>query len=192
MPLLRPLHKVPGSQQETEIPNVESRVAAGLDKISVVGCPEAMSEMDIIEEKFAGYSRIPGIERPSHNDVPGNWENRKNDYNTPIRYKIKCVVYGIAEFWFKNGATYECLVNVADGSRKSMVRIPLEIVEKHYSPKQGAVMSHQALNTKLRSFQGTMLVEMNKNSPVPVALEINDEKISFDFRWFLGPQRTTA
>ncbi|KAI3849544.1 hypothetical protein MKX03_010900, partial [Papaver bracteatum] len=49
-----------GGQQETEISggesNVESRVAAGLDKIGVVGCTEAMSEMDIREEKFAGCS----------------------------------------------------------------------------------------------------------------------------------------
>ncbi|XP_026407746.1 uncharacterized protein LOC113302986 [Papaver somniferum] len=173
-PLLGPLHTVPGSQQETEIPNgasnVEPRVAAELDKISVVGCTGAMSEMDIREEKFAGCSNaVPDSGVNSHGSTKDKemipleyldsmfsvWENR-ND-NTPIQYKIKCVVYDIAEMWFKKWETYECLVNVTDGSRESMVLIPLE---------------------------GTMLLEMNENSSVPVNLELNDEKTSFDFRWF--------
>lgn len=143
-PLLGPLHTVPGSQQETEIPNgasnVEPRVAAELDKISVVGCTGAMSEMDIREEKFAGCSNaVPDSGVNSHGSTKDKemipleyldsmfsvWENR-ND-NTPIQYKIKCVVYDIAEMWFKKWETYECLVNVTDGSRESMVLIPLEV-----------------------------------------------------------------
>ncbi|RZC88817.1 hypothetical protein C5167_031190 [Papaver somniferum] len=197
------------------IPLSELSLSSSSSTGSMVGSTVAMSEMDIAEEKFAGCSRIPDIERNlSHNAFPdsadnshgsiedieiplkyldslsSDWDNRNNDDDAPIRCKIKCIVYGITDFGFKNSTTYGYFVNVADGSRESMVCIPRKIAEKHYSPKQGCVMSDLDLKTKLCSFQVTMLVEMTKDSNLPVALEINDEQISFDFRWFLGPQRS--
>ncbi|KAI3977377.1 hypothetical protein MKX01_000290, partial [Papaver californicum] len=64
-------------------------------------------------------------------------------------------------FRFKNRTTYDCLVNVSDGSLESMVCIPHKIVEKHYFLKQVGIMSdldiygriHEPLKTELRCFQ---------------------------------------
>ncbi|KAI3907669.1 hypothetical protein MKW98_016313 [Papaver atlanticum] len=171
-------------QANCKMPAVVEEEANHGVKISMVGSTVAMSAMDIIEEKFAGCSRIPGIERnPPYNAFPDS-----ADYSHGSIEDKEISLKYLDNFGFKNSTTYGCFVNVADGSRKSMVCIPHKIAKKHYSPKPGCVMSD--LKTKLRSFQGTMPVEMTKDSNLPVALEINDEKISFDFRWCLGPQRS--
>lgn len=92
-------------------------------------------------------------------------------------------------FQYKKRTSYELRVYVDDGSLISEVLVDHDVVQRGigFSPQEvsGALASSDAWQVKdmketlkqfqifLVNFEGTMVVEMNKTSPVPVALEMN-------------------
>ncbi|GLT35607.1 hypothetical protein SLA2020_100450 [Shorea laevis] len=75
-----------------------------------------------------------------------------------IQGKIKCFLTGVKGFQYKRRKKYELLCYVDDGSLISEILIDHNVVERGigHSPEEG-----------------TMLVEMNKSSTLPIALEMN-------------------
>ncbi|RZC60583.1 hypothetical protein C5167_022350 [Papaver somniferum] len=118
-----------------------------------------------------------------------------------IRGKIKCVMTGVRGFQFKNRTKYELLVYVDDGSLISEVCIDHNVVQTRigHSPEEvNAALSSpdknivgkmretmMAFQTILSNFEGTLLVEMNKSSTVPVVLEMNEGSSTSDAWWLL-------
>ncbi|MCL7021819.1 hypothetical protein MKW94_009114 [Papaver nudicaule] len=128
-----------------------------------------------------------------------DWAEKMDDAPR-ILTKIKCVLTAICGFVFDYGTKYGFLVSVTDGSLTSEVCIDHKIVRSQtgYSPEEiSAALSSPdrlyvgkakeeallAFETMLFRFRGTMLLEMKKNSTVPVALEMNESAI--DDSWFL-------
>ncbi|OVA17457.1 protein of unknown function DUF1767 [Macleaya cordata] len=117
-----------------------------------------------------------------------NWAMKKDDTQF-IQGKIKCFLTGVKGFQFKERTTYELQVYVDDGSLISEVCIDHNVVQKGigYSPEQvTAALSSSNKNVVgqmketmkqfqifLANFEGTMLVELNKSSSLPVAIEMN-------------------
>ncbi|KAL0342304.1 UNVERIFIED_CONTAM: RecQ-mediatedinstability protein 1 [Sesamum calycinum] len=111
------------------------------------------------------------------------------DEASTVRGKIKCFLTGVKGFQYKQRATYELRVYVDDGSLISEILIDHSVVQNGigYSPQEvtSALTSSDTKRVRemketlkqfqifLVNFEGTMLVEMNKSSPVPVAVEMN-------------------
>ncbi|RAL47479.1 unnamed protein product [Cuscuta campestris] len=111
------------------------------------------------------------------------------DKTSCVKGKIKCFLTGVKGFQFKNRSTYELRVFVDDGSLISEILIDHSVVHKEvgYTPAEvtNALASsdqNQALNMKktmnlfqrfLVNFEGTMVVEIREDSPVPIATEMN-------------------
>ncbi|KAL3839117.1 hypothetical protein ACJIZ3_023708 [Penstemon smallii] len=111
------------------------------------------------------------------------------DQSYIVRGKIKCFLTGVKGFQYKQRATYELRVYVDDGSLISEILIDHTVVQSGigYSPHE--VTSALAASDPKRvsemketlkqfqifliNFEGTILIEMNKSSPVPVASEMN-------------------
>ncbi|GAV82257.1 DUF1767 domain-containing protein, partial [Cephalotus follicularis] len=103
--------------------------------------------------------------------------------------KIKCFLTGVKGFRYKQRATYELRVYVDDGSLISEILIDHHVVHKGigHSPEEvtAALASSDIkvvsnMKEALRQFQiflvnfeGTVLVEMNQTSHLPVALEMS-------------------
>ncbi|KAL6584352.1 recQ-mediated genome instability protein 1 [Orobanche minor] len=106
-----------------------------------------------------------------------------------VRGKIKCFLTAVKGFQYKQRPLYELRVFVDDGSLISEILIDHSVVQNGigYSPQEvttalDSSKSEQvsAMKETLKQFQrflvnfeGTMLVEMNKASPRPVAVEMN-------------------
>ncbi|KAJ9163920.1 hypothetical protein P3X46_023542 [Hevea brasiliensis] len=106
-----------------------------------------------------------------------------------VQGKVKCFLTGVKRFQYKRRTTYELRVYVDDGSLISEILIDHDVVQKGigHSPEEvtGALSSSDAkrvgdMKETLRQFQiflvnfeGTMRVEMNRTSPLPVALEMS-------------------
>nr|KYP45136.1 RecQ-mediated genome instability protein 1 [Cajanus cajan] len=106
-----------------------------------------------------------------------------------VRGKIKCFLTGVKGFQYKKRATYELQAYVDDGSLISEILIDHDVVQKGigYSPMEvtAALSSHdtkivQQMKDTMRKFQaflanfeGIILVELNKKSSLPLALEMS-------------------
>ncbi|KAJ4850118.1 hypothetical protein Tsubulata_000587 [Turnera subulata] len=106
-----------------------------------------------------------------------------------VRGKVKGFLTGVKGFQYKRRATYELQVYIDDGSLISEILIDHNVVQKGigYSPEEvTAALSSpdkkQVSDMKetlrrfqvfLANFEGTMVVEINGISPLPVALEMN-------------------
>ncbi|KAJ6760973.1 RECQ-MEDIATED GENOME INSTABILITY PROTEIN 1 RMI1 [Salix purpurea] len=117
-----------------------------------------------------------------------------------VRGKIKCFLTGVKGFQYKQRKTYELQVYVDDGSLISEILIDHNVVLKGIgcSPVEvtAALSSSDTkrvgeMKETLRQFQmflvnfeGTMLVEINGASKLPVALEMNQGCPSSD-AWLL-------
>ncbi|KAB5525169.1 hypothetical protein DKX38_022918 [Salix brachista] len=117
-----------------------------------------------------------------------------------VRGKIKCFLTGVKGFQYKQRATYELQVYVDDGSLISEILIDHNVVLKGIgcSPVEvtAALSSSDTkrvggMKETLRQFQmflvnfeGTMLVEINGASKLPVTLEMNQGCPSSD-AWLL-------
>ncbi|KAJ6410449.1 hypothetical protein OIU84_007238 [Salix udensis] len=117
-----------------------------------------------------------------------------------VRGKIKCFLTGVKGFQYKQRTTYELQVYVDDGSLISEILINHNVVLKGIgcSPVEvtAALSSSDTkrvgeMKETLRQFQmflvnfeGTMLVEINGASKLPVALEMNQGCPSSD-AWLL-------
>ncbi|MQL93781.1 hypothetical protein Taro_026429 [Colocasia esculenta] len=124
----------------------------------------------------------------------------KEDSLSSIRGKIKCFLTGVKGFQFRQRSIYELRVYVDDGSLISEVLVDHHVVEKGigYSPKEvTAALSSSDKTTSsnmreamkrfqlfLTKFEGTMLVEINKEQTVPVAVEMN-QSFSTSDAWLL-------
>ncbi|CAI9757335.1 unnamed protein product [Fraxinus pennsylvanica] len=109
---------------------------------------------------------------------------------SPVRGKIKCIVAGVKAFQYKERATYELRVYIDDGSLISEILIDHNVVQNAigHSPEdvKSALTSEDTKRVSdikktfkqfekfLVNFEGTMLVEINDASPVPVAIEMNE------------------
>ncbi|KAK7399255.1 hypothetical protein VNO78_10434 [Psophocarpus tetragonolobus] len=105
-----------------------------------------------------------------------------------IRGKIKCFLTGVKGFQYKMRTTYELQAYVDDGSLISEILIDHDVVQKGigFSPEEvtAALSSpdnqivHQMKDTMrkfqafLTNFEGIILVELNKKSSLPLALEM--------------------
>ncbi|KAL1204005.1 RecQ-mediated genome instability protein 1 [Cardamine amara subsp. amara] len=107
-----------------------------------------------------------------------------------VQGKIKCFLTGVKKFQFKQQSTYELLCYVDDGSLICEILLHNDVVQKrigHSSMEVSAALSSSAPTTinvmikeKLKRFQlfladfeGIMVVEMNRSSQYPVAIEMN-------------------
>ncbi|XXG78439.1 hypothetical protein AAC387_Pa08g2386 [Persea americana] len=106
-----------------------------------------------------------------------------------VHGKIKCFLTGVKQFQFKQRSTYDLHVYVDDGSLISEVLIDHKVVQNGigHSPEDVTAAlssSDKKIVTKMReimkryqlflaNFEGTMLVEISKHSPLPVALEMS-------------------
>ncbi|XP_020548723.1 recQ-mediated genome instability protein 1 [Sesamum indicum] len=102
---------------------------------------------------------------------------------------MQCFLTGVKGFQYKQRATYELRVYVDDGSLISEILIDHSVVQNGigYSPQEvtSALTSSDTKRVRemketlkkfqifLVNFEGTMLVEMNKSCPVPIAVEMN-------------------
>ncbi|KAG8379455.1 hypothetical protein BUALT_Bualt07G0090300 [Buddleja alternifolia] len=105
-----------------------------------------------------------------------------------VRGKIKCFLTGVKGFQYKQRASYELRVYVDDGSLISEILIDHNVVQNGigYSPQEvtSALASSDTKRVSemketlklfqifLVNFEGTMVVEMNKASTVPIAVEM--------------------
>ncbi|KAK9113415.1 hypothetical protein Syun_020212 [Stephania yunnanensis] len=127
------------------------------------------------------------------------WAMNKDDAPF-IQGKIKCILTGVKGFQFKNRTKFELHVYVDDGSLISEVQIHHNLVEKGIgcspqgvtaalsSPNKDTVSKMKETMKRfqafLADFEGTMLVEMNGNSSLPIALEMNHGCLASD-AWLL-------
>nr|GME17193.1 recQ-mediated genome instability protein 1 [Ipomoea batatas] len=111
------------------------------------------------------------------------------DKTSSVKGKIKCFLTGVKSFKYKERSTYELRVYVDDGSLISEILIDHNVVQKGtgYSPMEvtNALASSDKKQENdmketmkqfqrfLMNFEGTMIVEMNEESPFPVATEMN-------------------
>ncbi|KAK6924634.1 RecQ mediated genome instability protein 1, N-terminal [Dillenia turbinata] len=127
------------------------------------------------------------------------WAAEKNE-RTSVQGKIKCFLTGVKGFQFKQRATFELRVYVDDGSLISEIAVDHNVVQKGigHSPQEVTaaltssdtkVVSNMKETLKqfqsfLANFEGTVLVEINDTSPIPIALEMNQGCPSSD-AWLL-------
>ncbi|OIW17778.1 hypothetical protein TanjilG_06463 [Lupinus angustifolius] len=106
-----------------------------------------------------------------------------------IQGKIKCFLTGVKGFQYKKRTTYELQAYVDDGSLISEILIDHDVVQQGigYSPQEvtAALSSpdtkivHNMKETMRRfqgflaNFEGVMLVELNRKSSLPLALEMS-------------------
>ncbi|KAI3875315.1 hypothetical protein MKX03_000742 [Papaver bracteatum] len=113
-----------------------------------------------------------------------NWEVRKMDGVPFIRTKIRCIITGVNNFKFENRTEYELTIPVFDGSRLcTNVSIHQSCAEPNRLFSGGDQCCR--FEAMFLDFRGTMLVEMNKYSTIPVVLEINDQDQDDDTDWIL-------
>ncbi|MCL7049670.1 hypothetical protein MKW94_009054, partial [Papaver nudicaule] len=120
-----------------------------------------------------------------------------------IQSYIKCAIVGMWQFAFKDRTEFELVVRVDDGSLQSQVCIHHNVVESllgyslvavnaalsapHKNVREKMLETTEAFKNMLLYFRGTLLVEMrNRNSTIPVALEMNyEDGMTFDMEWFM-------
>ncbi|KAH8486671.1 hypothetical protein H0E87_025612 [Populus deltoides] len=106
-----------------------------------------------------------------------------------VRGKIKCFLTGVKGFQYKQRTTYELQVYVDDGSLISEILIDHNVVLKGIGCSPVEVTTALSSSDKKRAgemketlrqfqmflvnFEGTMLIEINGASKLPVALEMN-------------------
>ncbi|RZC48610.1 hypothetical protein C5167_017034 [Papaver somniferum] len=129
------------------------------------------------QQETENPSEASNIECNTTSRVAADWAEKRNCIPL-IQTRIKCVMTAIRRFDYEKVTKYELLVSVDDGSASSDVCIHHDVVLREvYS---GAEV--------LCDFRGTLLVEMNRNSTVPVALEMNNETATFDNSWVMEPK----
>ncbi|KAK9926596.1 hypothetical protein M0R45_023816 [Rubus argutus] len=115
-----------------------------------------------------------------------------------VRGKVKCFLTGVKAFHYEQ--KYELQAYIDDGGIISEILIDHNVVQKRigHSPEEvkaalsspdKTVVSSMKANMKqfqifLANFEGIMLIEMSKGSPLPVALEMNQGCPSSD-AWLL-------
>nr|DAD30500.1 TPA_asm: hypothetical protein HUJ06_009351 [Nelumbo nucifera] len=125
-----------------------------------------------------------------------------------VQGKIKCFLTGVKRFQFKQRSAFELLVYVDDGSLISEILVDHSVVQKGigHSPEEvttalsssdNKIVNDMKETMKryqlfLSKFEGTMLVEINKTSPLPVVLEMNQGCSESDAWLLLRRLKTSA
>ncbi|KFK28040.1 hypothetical protein AALP_AA8G463900 [Arabis alpina] len=122
-------------------------------------------------------------------DLSQKWAVMKDTMHS-VQGRIKCFLTGVKQFQFKQQSTFELICYVDDGSLICEILLHNDVVQKtigHSSMEVSAALSSSASTTintmmkeKLKRFQsfladfeGIMVVEMNRSSQYPVAIEMN-------------------
>ncbi|XP_010519503.1 PREDICTED: recQ-mediated genome instability protein 1 [Tarenaya hassleriana] len=132
-------------------------------------------------------------------NMSARWAAMK-DTVPSVRGKIKCFLTGVKNFRYKQRLEYELLCYVDDGSLIYEIMIHHKVVEKgigHSPMEVSAALSSSnptmasSMKEKLRQFQmflanfeGKMVIEMNKTSEYPIAMEVEEGCSSSD-AWLL-------
>ncbi|KAL8042654.1 hypothetical protein ABFX02_09G067200 [Erythranthe guttata] len=131
-----------------------------------------------------------------------------DDEASVVRGKIKCFLTGVKGFQYKQKPTYELRVYIDDGSLISEILIDHKVVQNAigYSPQEviAALASSEPKRVTemketmkqfqifLVNFEGTMVVEMHKASPVPVAVEMEQGCFTSDAWSLLNRLKSSA
>ncbi|WCJ36300.1 RecQ-mediated genome instability protein 1 [Euphorbia peplus] len=124
-----------------------------------------------------------------------------------IQGKVKCFSTGVKAFKYQQRTKYELAVYVDDGSLISEILIDHNVVQERvgHSPEEvtAALSSSDSkrvgdmkealkqFQTFLQNFEGTMLVEMNRTSPLPIALDMN-QGCATSQAWLLMKRLTSS
>ncbi|CAF1716671.1 unnamed protein product [Brassica oleracea var. botrytis] len=131
-------------------------------------------------------------------EMSQNWAVMK-DTMPFVQGRIKCFLTGVKRFQFKQQSTFELICYVDDGSLICEILLHNDVVQRrigHSSMEVTAALSSSAptrenamMKEKLKGFQlfladfeGMMVVEMNRTSQYPVAIEMNQGCSSTDAR----------
>ncbi|CAM8922089.1 unnamed protein product [Rhodiola kirilowii] len=126
-----------------------------------------------------------------------------------VKGKIKCFLTGVKGFLYKDRNTYELRAYVDDGSLISEILIdhsssafsggsngigysPMEVNAAVSSSDVKVVSRMKEIIKQFRSFltnfEGTMVVELKRSSPTPVAIEMNQGCPSSTAWWLMDPK----
>ncbi|XP_010444254.1 PREDICTED: recQ-mediated genome instability protein 1-like isoform X1 [Camelina sativa] len=138
-----------------------------------------------------GPSVVTNTEKPFTYlaELSQKWAVMKESMHS-VQGRIKCFLTGVKKFQFKQQSTYELLCYVDDGSLICEILLHNDVVQNrigHSSMEVTAALSSSAptslnamMKEKLKRFQlfladfeGIMVVEMNRSSQYPVAIEMN-------------------
>ncbi|KAL0718396.1 hypothetical protein Bca4012_067718 [Brassica carinata] len=123
--------------------------------------------------------------------------------------RIKCFLTGVKRFQFKQQSTFELICYVDDGSLICEILLHNDVVQRrigHSSMEVTAALSSSAPTTEnammkeklkgfqlfLADFEGMMVVEMNRTSQYPVAIEMNQGCSSTDARLLFERIKSSA
>lgn len=167
--------------------NVESSIATDaiehVQDANAIGVDGAFYELNPII--LTGEKEIPFTYLAC---LLAKW-NVEKDRASFIQGRIKCILTGVKRFQFKQRSDFELIVYVDDGSYISEVFIDHNVILNGigYSPEDVTAALSSADKKKkadmtatmkkyqlsLSMFEGMILVEINKDSPLPVGLEMN-------------------
>ncbi|ESQ31549.1 hypothetical protein EUTSA_v10003815mg [Eutrema salsugineum] len=126
-----------------------------------------------------------------------------------VQGRIKCFLTGVKKFQFKHQPTFELVCYVDDGSliceillhndvvQKRIGHSSMEVTDALYSSTSTTVNAMMKEKLKrfqlfLADFEGIMVVEMNRSSQYPVAIEMNQGCSSTDARLLFGRIKSSA
>ncbi|KAG5570013.1 hypothetical protein H5410_059779 [Solanum commersonii] len=149
-----------------------------------------IDEIDLVDELDHPYILSGGKENPfTYLASLSAKQAGMNGSASTVTGKIKCFLTGVKGFQYKQSSKYELRVYVDDGSLISEILIDHALVQKKigFSPAEvnaalSSSDSKRVSDTKgtlkcfqkfLINFEGTMLVHLNEESPIPVATEMN-------------------
>ncbi|XP_021286088.1 recQ-mediated genome instability protein 1 isoform X2 [Herrania umbratica] len=163
--------------RENKVSNSNSDTAPDVEHIHMV---------DVVEHPLilSGDREVPFTYLAS---LSAKWAAIK-DKATYVQGKIKCFLTGVKSFQYKQRTTYELLCYVDDGSLISEILIDHNVVQKGigHSPQEvtaalsssdkqiGSGMKEimRQFQTFLAHFEGMILIEINKKSSLPIAMEM--------------------
>ncbi|KAG8487973.1 hypothetical protein CXB51_018487 [Gossypium anomalum] len=173
--------------------------AASNSNSSIVPDDELIHMVDVVEHPLilSGDREVPFAYLAS---LSAKWAAIK-DKATHVQGKIKCFLTGVKGFRYKQRTTYELLCYVDDGSLISEILIDHNVVQKGigHSPQEVTSALSSSDKQKVRGmkeimrhfqaflahFEGTMLVEINKTSSLPIAKEMTQGCSASDARLLL-------
>lgn len=171
------------TRENTE-PNPSSNAVEDIDMVDEVELPVMLN----------GDKEIPFTYMAN---LSSKWASVTQD-TFSVQGKIKCFLTGVKSFQFKHSKTFQLRVYVDDGSLISEIFVDHNVVQNAigHSPEEvtSALMSSDkkdAMKEKMKQFQffltnfeGTVVIEMNEVSPLPVAIEMNQGCLASD-AWLL-------
>ncbi|XWS47783.1 hypothetical protein CRYUN_Cryun13aG0014800 [Craigia yunnanensis] len=202
------------------MPNSSSDVALDVERMHIDSVPisrenavsnsnsniEYIHMVDAVEHPliFSGHREVPFTYLAS---LSAKWAAIK-DKATNVQGKIKCFLTGVKGFQYKQRTTYELRCYVDDGSLISEILIDHNVVQKGigHSPQEvtaalsssdkqivsGMKEIMRQFQTFLAHFEGMMLVEINKTSSLPIAMEMTQGCPASDARLLLRRFKPSA